>query len=45
MFVTLFSAFEPVQVFGKVLIVTFVTALLADLLLLPALLKLNWFKI
>ncbi len=36
------SAFEVVRLFGMLLILTFVTALLADLLLLPALLRQRW---
>ena len=40
--ITLTSVFGPIQVFGQLLILTFVIALLADLLLLPALLKQKW---
>lgn len=45
MLVTVTSVFEPVRLFGQLLMITFVTALIADLLLLPALLKQNWFKL
>ncbi len=37
--VTQFSTFEPVRLFGQIMIISFVTALVADLFLLPALLK------
>lgn len=37
--VTQFSAFVPVRLFGQIMIISFVTALVADLFLLPALLK------
>ncbi len=40
--ITQISAFAPVQLFGLMLILTFIIALLADLLLLPALLKQKW---
>ncbi len=40
--ITMLSEFHPVQLFGQMLILTFVVALLADLLLLPALLKQKW---
>ena len=40
--VTQFSVFAPVQLFGKMLIITFVIALLADLIVLPALINLKW---
>lgn len=39
MFVTMLSSFEMIRLFGGMLILTFVTALFADLLLLPCLLK------
>lgn len=42
--VTFFSAFSTVRLFGTMLILTFMTALAADLLLLPAFLRLRWFK-
>jgi len=42
--VTLTSAFSIVRLFGEMLILTFLTALLADLMLLPALLRLKWFR-
>ena len=37
--VTQFSVFEPVRLFGQMMIISFVFALIADLFLLPALLK------
>ena len=40
--ITQISAFAPVKLFGLMLILTFIIALLADLLLLPALLKQKW---
>ncbi len=40
--ITQASVFAPVQLFGLMLILTFIIALLADLLLLPALLKQKW---
>lgn len=40
--VTLTSTFSNVRLFGTMLVLTFVTALLADLLLLPALLRQKW---
>ncbi len=39
MLVTQFSVFEPVRLFGQMMIISFVLALIADLFLLPALLK------
>jgi len=41
---TMFSGFETVKLFGQMLVLTFVTALLADLILLPALLRLKMFE-
>ncbi len=40
--VTQFSVFQPVQLFGQMLMITFIVALLADLIILPALIKLKW---
>jgi len=40
--VTFFSAFNTVKLFGGMLILTFITALVADLLVLPGLLKMRW---
>ncbi len=40
--ITMISEFHPVQLFGQMLILTFFIALLADLLLLPAVLKQKW---
>ncbi len=37
--VTMFSSFETIRLFGGILILTFVTAFLADILLLPCLLR------
>ncbi|MDA4845425.1 efflux RND transporter permease subunit [Hoeflea poritis] len=42
--VTLLSPFIMVRLFGIMLILTFVTALLADLLLLPVLMRLKWMR-
>ncbi len=42
--VTLTSAFSTVRLFGLMLITTFFVALAADLLLLPAILRLKWFR-
>ena len=42
--VTLTSAFSTVRLFGIMLILTFFVALVADLLLLPAILRLKWFR-
>jgi len=42
--VTFFSAFNTVKLFGGMLILTFTTALAADLLVLPCLLKMRWAK-
>ena len=42
--VTLLSPFIMVRLFGIMLILTFVTALLADLLLLPVLMRLKWVR-
>lgn len=39
MFVTMLSSFETVSLFGELLIVTFITAIAADIFLLPNLLK------
>jgi predicted RND superfamily exporter protein len=38
------SAFATVRLFGTMLILTFITALLADLVFLPALLRQRWFR-
>ena len=39
MLITQFSVFEPVRLFGQMMIISFVLALVADLFLLPAFLK------
>ena len=41
--VTLVSPFDPVRLFGSMLILTFIAALPADLLVLPALMRQKWF--
>jgi uncharacterized protein len=42
--VTFFSEFSNIRLFGTMLILTFAVALAADLILLPALMRLRWFR-